>query len=169
MKTIICLASVSLLLVACNSSVKQEPSATEKLPIQGTWKLISGTTIEKNDTTITDYSKERSFIKIINATHFAFLGHDLNKGKDSAFFSSGGGKYELDDTAYTEHLEYSTHQIGVKGGLPSRRPRVAVVRTTESLAQSDRPAHAAHLPSKFEIVVSHTSSILVEGSNRGYL
>jgi hypothetical protein len=106
MKTIICLASISLLLFACTNSVKQESSVTEKLPIQGTWKLISGTTIEKNDTTITDYTKERSFIKIINATHFAFLGHDLNKGKDSAFFSSGGGKYELDDTAYTEHLEY---------------------------------------------------------------
>jgi hypothetical protein len=106
MKTIICLASISLLLVACNSSVKRESPVIEKLPIQGTWKLISGTTIEKNDTTITDYTKERSFIKIINATHFAFLGHDLNKGKDSAFFSSGGGKYELDGTAYTEHLEY---------------------------------------------------------------
>ncbi len=106
MKTIICLASISLLLIACNNSVKQESPVIEKLPIQGTWKLISGTTIEKNDTTVTEYTKERSFIKIINATHFAFLGHDLNKGKDSAFFSSGGGKYELDDTAYTEHLEY---------------------------------------------------------------
>jgi hypothetical protein len=106
MKTIICLASISLLLIACNSSDKQESPVIEKLPIEGTWKLISGTTIEKNDTIITDYSKERSFIKIINATHFAFLGHDLNKGKDSAFFSSGGGKYELDNTAYTEHLEY---------------------------------------------------------------
>ena len=106
MKTIICLASVSLLLAACNSSVKHGSSITEKLPIQGTWKLVSGTTIEKSDTTVTDYTKERSFIKIINATHFAFLGHDLNKGKDSAFFSCGGGKYELHDTAYTEHLEY---------------------------------------------------------------
>jgi len=63
--------------------------------------------VEKNDTTVTDYSKGKSFIKIINKTHFAFMGHDLNKGKDSTvFFSSGGGTYHLNDSAYTEHLEY---------------------------------------------------------------
>ena len=76
-------------------------------PIEGTWKLISGTLIEKNDTTVTDYTKDKSFIKVINRTHFAFMGHDLTKGKDAAaFYSSGGGKYELQDSNYTEHLEY---------------------------------------------------------------
>ena len=36
------------------------------------------------------------------------MGHDLVKGKDtaSAFFSSGGGTYNLKDSSYTEHLEY---------------------------------------------------------------
>ena len=35
------------------------------------------------------------------------MGHDLTKGKDSAaFYTSGGGKYELKDSSYTEHLEY---------------------------------------------------------------
>ena len=44
---------------------------------------------------------------MINDSHFAFAGHDLNKGKDStAFFSSGSGKYELADSNYTEHLQY---------------------------------------------------------------
>ena len=48
-----------------------------------------------------------SFIKILNDTHFAFLKHDLNKGKDSsAAFGSGGGRYALTDSLYTEHLEY---------------------------------------------------------------
>lgn len=75
-------------------------------PITGTWKLLTGTLIEKGDTTVTDYTKNVSFIKIINDTHFAFLQHDLNKGKDSAVFVAGGGKYSLRDSLYTEHLEY---------------------------------------------------------------
>src|ERR1700730_17227115 len=77
------------------------------LPLIGTWQLISGTLIEKNDTTVTDYIKNKKFIKIINNSHFAFLSHDLNKGKDSAaFFSSGGGTYSLEADSYTEHLEF---------------------------------------------------------------
>jgi hypothetical protein len=72
----------------------------------GTWQLLTGTLIEKGDTTITDYTQSTSFIKIINETHFAFLQHDLNKGKDSAVFVAGGGSYSLADSLYTEHLEY---------------------------------------------------------------
>ena len=47
-------------------------------------------------------------IKIINQTHFAFLNHDLNNGKDSATaaFTAGGGTYTLADSVYTEHLDY---------------------------------------------------------------
>lgn len=99
----------SLIMASCNNV--QQTSATlpsEKTNIEGTWKLIEGITIEKNDSVVTDYTKDRSFIKVINATHFAFMGHDLDKGKDSAaaFYTSGGGKYELKDSSYTEHLEY---------------------------------------------------------------
>lgn len=87
--------------------MNQEKSNTSTPSIQGTWRLISGTTIERDDTVVTSYLNGKSFIKIINKTHFAFVGHDLNKGRDSAsFFSSGGGTYELKDSAYTEHLEY---------------------------------------------------------------
>jgi len=103
----------ALLLIAisiftsCTTTPKNEAQKENKLPINGTWKLLTGTLIEKGDTTITDYTKGRSFIKIINDTHFAFLMHDLNKGKDSiAEFSSGGGSYTLKDSSYTEHLEY---------------------------------------------------------------
>jgi hypothetical protein len=75
--------------------------------ITGTWQLVYGTLIEKGDTTITQYSKNVSFIKIINDTHFAFLQHDLKKGQDSAaVFVAGGGRYSLTDSTYTEHLEY---------------------------------------------------------------
>jgi len=77
------------------------------LPLQGTWRLLTGTLIEKNDTAVTDYTKNTSFIKIINDSHFAFFQHDLKNGIDSIpVFSAGAGKYSLQDTTYTEHLEY---------------------------------------------------------------
>ncbi len=89
---------VCTMLLSCNSKNHKESSESTTVPIQGTWKLLSGTIIEKGDTSVTDYTKNTSFIKIINATHFAFLNHDLNKGKvlASAVFSAGGGTYTLD-------------------------------------------------------------------------
>ena len=97
-----------LLFASCNTTISREETKTSKLPIEGTWKLLTGTLVEKGDTTVTDYTKGKEFIKIINATHFAFLSHDLNKGKDSATaeYSSGGGTYTLNDDTYTENLEY---------------------------------------------------------------
>lgn len=100
------IALLALVLLSCT----EENTATKKagLPLQGTWQLITGTLIEKNDTTVTDYTQKKTFIKIINADHFAFLQHDLNKGKDSATasFVAGGGRYTLTDSNYIEHLEY---------------------------------------------------------------
>ncbi len=105
MKTKIAFIALSTIILSCGKNTSK-PTAKINL-LQGTWKLITGTLIEKNDTTVTDYTKNTSFIKIINDTHFAFLQHDLNKGKDSsAVFSAGGGRYSLKDSTYTEHLEY---------------------------------------------------------------
>ena len=96
---------VAIAFFSCRTEKSQE--ATEKKPLVGTWKLLSGTLIENGDTTITDYTRDVSFIKIINDTHFSFLQHDLKKGKDSAaVFVSGGGRYTLTKDSYTEHLEY---------------------------------------------------------------
>lgn len=92
---------ILLLLASCQH---RDTSVTN---LQGTWQLVSGTIIEKGDTTITDYTKVHQMIKVINATHFAFLNHDLTHGKDStALFVAGGGTYELKDNQYTEHLAY---------------------------------------------------------------
>ena len=100
MKIIINFILIVLILASC------EPKKVS-IPLTGTWQLISGTLIEKNDTVVNDYMKNKKFIKIINTTHFAFLSHDLSKGKDSAaFFSAGGGTYSLDGDSYTEHLEF---------------------------------------------------------------
>jgi len=75
----------------------------------GTWKLITGTLTEKGQTTVTDYTKGKSFIKIINDTHFAFTLHDTNDDADTTkAFASGAGRYTLNGDSYTEHLEYCT-------------------------------------------------------------
>jgi hypothetical protein len=94
------------IVVSCTKETKTTDDT--RLPIVGTWKLQSGTLIEKEDTTVTDYTKNLSFIKIINDTHFSFTNHDLTHGKDStnATFSAGAGTYTLKDNTYTEHLEY---------------------------------------------------------------
>jgi hypothetical protein len=96
-----------LALAGCDSKQNNEKAAQPPNPMIGTWELISGTTIQGKDTTVTDYTKNRKFLKIIDNTHFAFVGHDLNKGKDSlAFYTSGAGTYTLTDSTYTEHLQF---------------------------------------------------------------
>ena len=98
--------------ISCNTKTGDDASTSTRIPIEGTWQLLTGTLIEKGDTVVTDYTKNVSFIKIINKTHFAFLQHDLKKGKDSAaVFVAGGGKYSLSDSLYTEHLEYCTDRV----------------------------------------------------------
>ncbi len=94
-------------LISCESKQNADKPVPPANPMIGTWKLISGTTIQGKDTTTTDYTKNKNFIKIINGSHFSFVDHDLNKGKDSlAYYSSGAGTYTFSDSVYTEHLQY---------------------------------------------------------------
>jgi len=105
MKSKISVVFIIFTLASCMA--KKVNDTPKELPLAGTWKLINGTLIEKGDTTVTDYTKNTSFIKILNADHFAFLQHDLTKGKDTpAVFVAGGGRYSLNGNSYTEHLEY---------------------------------------------------------------
>jgi len=107
MKNLFALLAIAAITTSCEKKTEEKDAKSTSIPIQGTWKLITGTTIEKGDTVVAHYTKNVSFIKIINETHFAFLQHDLNKGKDySVMFSAGGGSYSLKDSTYTEHLEY---------------------------------------------------------------
>lgn len=85
---------VFVILVMSILSCTTQNSKPSHTMLEGTWQLISGTLIEKGNTIVTDYTKNTSFIKIINDTHFAFLQHDLKKGQDTtAVFVSGGGHY----------------------------------------------------------------------------
>lgn len=97
---------LGVLLSTCTTGTDQK-STENSFPIEGTWQLISGTLVEKGDTTLTDYTVDRRMIKILNKTHFSFLNHDLQQGKDStASFIAGGGTYTLNGDQYTEYLEY---------------------------------------------------------------
>lgn len=106
MNTSIGILLSSSLLLSCGTAAVEKAVAPAPMSVAGTWQLISGTLIAQGDTSTTDYTKDISFIKIINDTHFAFLQHDLTKGRDSAVYVSGGGAYTLTDSLYTEHLEY---------------------------------------------------------------
>ncbi len=89
--------------LGCDKSGQQDLAPQ----LEGSWRLISGTIIQGDDTTITDYTRNQRMIKIINKSHFAFLSHDLNNGKDStASFTAGGGIYILNGDEYTEYLEF---------------------------------------------------------------
>jgi hypothetical protein len=98
---------IACVISSCDSKQNTEKPAPPDNPMIGSWSLISGTTIQGKDTTVTDYTKNKKFLKIINSTHFSFVGHDLNKGKDTlAFYTSGAGTYTLKDSVYTEHLQF---------------------------------------------------------------
>ncbi len=112
-KNVVGLLLVAGILFACGAKNTSDATIAQKqaISVVGTWQLISGTTIEKGDTVVTDYTKDQSFIKIINDTHFAFLKHDLTGGKGkSATYDSGGGRYTLVDSLYTEKLDYCTER-----------------------------------------------------------
>jgi hypothetical protein len=118
MKNIFTLPMLAVILfTACESQPSSREAAgaevkvPEKLKLDGTWRLLTHTTIKKTDTVVDDYTKGKQFIKIINGDHFAFLSHDLEPKKDSSnHFDGGGGAYTLVGDQYTEHLDfYSDH------------------------------------------------------------
>jgi hypothetical protein len=94
------------LMVGASSSLAQSPCRLE-----GAWQLVSGTMDGE------PYPATWRQIKIITRRHFAFVGAEADRGvKDMktaadslrAFRTqfSGGGTYTLQDTIYTERLDY---------------------------------------------------------------
>ena len=66
MKRFYIIIFISTTFFACSLKTESPVSLQHKLPLTGTWKLISGTIIENGKTTVTDYTTILSFIKIIN-------------------------------------------------------------------------------------------------------
>lgn len=104
--------AAAALLAACNSSNTTQSNTDRKadsgLQLNGTWKLVSGATITQGKTDTAGYdTKTQEMIKIINDTHFAFLKHNIGGDTSKVTgFDAGGGRYELKDSSYTEHLDY---------------------------------------------------------------
>lgn len=102
----IALITLTIISISCNNTFQNDPTTPS---IIGSWKLLTGKIIQGKDTTVTDYTANQELIKIINPTHFAFLRHDL--GKDSTkIFVSGGGECEINDSIYTEHLDFCNYR-----------------------------------------------------------
>lgn len=109
MKPIAIAILITTALGAC--TVKTKVDTVDKVPLQGTWELLSETKIEGTDTTYAAMPPDQRNIKMLNATHFSFLRHDLKQGKDSAaVFVAGGGTYTLNGDKYHEHLEFCNYR-----------------------------------------------------------
>lgn len=102
--------TVATVCTACNST--SELAINDKSrSIIGTWTLVSGLIIKNKDSVLIDYTRNQEMIKIISDTHFAFFRHDLTQGKDSsAIFVSGGGRCLINDSTYTEYLDYCNYR-----------------------------------------------------------
>ncbi len=105
MKPTVTLLFSLLLLFSCTEKSTSEQTAS---PLFGTWQLVAATSTQGDSTTST-FNPKNTMIKIINDTHFAFLNHSNSNdgaGDSTHFFDGGGGSYTLEDSNYTEHLEY---------------------------------------------------------------
>lgn len=107
MKKWIIITLAAFYMISCTEKTGNKMAAN--IPLAGTWRLLNDSIITGPDTAVTDYStSQQKMLKIINDSHFAFLRHDINQGKDSAnaFFSAGAGTYTLEGDQYTEHLDF---------------------------------------------------------------
>lgn len=104
MKIYIILALTLLTFWACNQEKPTTASVTqsEKNSIEGTWKLVYADIRENDSIQIKDLSNT-DFIKIINASHFAFFNQDRDTSEN---FMAGAGTYTFNGTDYSETLDF---------------------------------------------------------------
>ena len=92
------------LLPSCKDNNEATKSLKPKIihTIEGSWKLVYAHILEKDSLQVKDLSKT-DFIKIINATHFAFFNQEEGTSDN---FMAGGGSYTFNGSDYTETLDF---------------------------------------------------------------
>lgn len=104
MKTFIIQVCTLFVLVSCHQekTTSELPSKSGENSIEGTWKLVYADIKENDSLQIKDLSKTK-FIKIINASHFAFFNQDEGTSEN---FMAGAGTYTFNGTDYIETLDF---------------------------------------------------------------
>ncbi len=104
MKNIVLQVFILVFILGCTketSSVKA-PENSIKNSIEGSWKLIYADIKENDSIQIKDLGKT-DFIKIINASHFAFFNQEKETSEN---FMAGGGTYTFNGSDYSETLNF---------------------------------------------------------------
>lgn len=104
MKSIVIQLFIILTLLSCakEKTAKLKELKPEKNPIEGSWKMVYAHIKEKDSIQIKELSNT-DFIKIINASHFAFFNQDRGTSEN---FNAGGGTYVLSGSTYKETLNF---------------------------------------------------------------
>jgi hypothetical protein len=115
----------------------------KKNAIEGTWRVVSGTT-KTADTTLS-YSQANLFgMKIIAGNQWAIFGQPLGGGDTLAYY--GGGTYTLEGKYYTESIKYNI----IKSRVGRTIPFEVEVRN-DTLIQKGPPRTAQYAGSKWEM------------------
>lgn len=95
---------VALAVLIICASCKDEKTKSD---VEGTWKMIYAETKQGDSIQIKDLSNA-DFIKIINASHFAFINQDYSNVEN---FYSGGGRYAYEGNQYVETLSFTSVEV----------------------------------------------------------
>ncbi|WP_296385238.1 hypothetical protein [Winogradskyella sp.] len=112
MRQIYLVIIVLITCVSCNNKADNT--------IEGTWKMIYAETKQGDSIQIKELSNT-DFIKVINASHFAFINQDYGNSEN---FYSGGGIYTYQDNKYVEILNFTSVEL-IRG---HKFPFTAIIR-----------------------------------------
>ncbi len=104
MKNTVILITAFFIVLACTPKdpVPESVKTKDKNPIEGSWKLVYADIRENDSLQVKDLS-ETDFIKIINASHFAFFNQEEGTSEN---FVAGGGSYTFNGSDYIETLNF---------------------------------------------------------------
>jgi len=100
--------SVAVLALACvgDGATAQEADKPARGKLEGTWELVSFKYGDDNE--FHDAPKDQKRIKIVNATHFIWIGY----GADNKTATSlAGGSYTFRGDDYVEKIEFGSADV----------------------------------------------------------